>query len=38
MSTVQEKECFGARWEPGKDYGECQTQGIHSLPDRDKKE
>ncbi|CAK9080112.1 unnamed protein product, partial [Durusdinium trenchii] len=28
----EEKECFGARWEPGKDYGECQTQGIHSFP------
>ena len=28
----QEKECFGKRWEPGKDYGECQAQGIHSYP------
>ena len=26
----EEKECFGPRWEPGKDYGECQAQGIHS--------
>eukprot|EP00435_Cladocopium_sp_Y103_P011105 s4142_g2.t2 len=28
----EEKECFGKRWEPGKDYGECQAQGIHSFP------
>eukprot|EP00434_Breviolum_minutum_P025827 symbB.v1.2.022832.t1/scaffold2043.1/size110972/6 len=28
----EEKECFGPRWEPGKDYGECQAQGIHSFP------
>jgi len=28
----EKKECFGSRWEPGKDYGECQAQGIHSFP------
>jgi len=28
----EKKECFGDRWEPGKDFGECQAQGIHSFP------
>ena len=23
--TWEQKECFGPRWEPGKDFGECQA-------------
>ncbi|OLP83109.1 hypothetical protein AK812_SmicGene36172 [Symbiodinium microadriaticum] len=26
----EKKECFGSRWEPGKDYGECQV--MNSFP------
>eukprot|EP00931_Biecheleriopsis_adriatica_P120682 TRINITY_DN9579_c0_g1_i1.p1 TRINITY_DN9579_c0_g1~~TRINITY_DN9579_c0_g1_i1.p1 ORF type:complete len:416 (+),score=99.91 TRINITY_DN9579_c0_g1_i1:63-1310(+) len=28
----EQKECFGPRWAPGKDYDECQKQGIHTFP------
>eukprot|EP00440_Ansanella_granifera_P037416 gb/GFBE01040592.1/.p1 GENE.gb/GFBE01040592.1/~~gb/GFBE01040592.1/.p1 ORF type:complete len:563 (+),score=141.82 gb/GFBE01040592.1/:1-1689(+) len=28
----EQKECFGDRWEPGKDYDECVAQGVHSFP------
>ncbi|CAK0863344.1 unnamed protein product, partial [Prorocentrum cordatum] len=30
--TWQQKECFGPGWAKGRDYAECQRQGVESFP------
>ncbi|CAK0894218.1 unnamed protein product [Prorocentrum cordatum] len=30
--TWEQKECFGPGWAKGRDYAECQQQGVESFP------